>query len=99
MTIISRLPNRDRGDAARGLYRVRKYIGNEAAFAGMMNAWDHDHAIALKAFGSAARFAQALRRVAPPHGRMQLVRAYRGVIVGRNVHPREAALGLVLEHQ
>jgi hypothetical protein len=93
--IIFMLPNADRGNAARGLYRERKKIGNDVAFAGMMKAWGHDHAGTVKALGSQRQFAKTLRRVAPPHGRTRPVQAWRGVTI-RNAawHPAEAAMGI-----
>jgi hypothetical protein len=85
------LPNRDRGKAARGLYRARKIIGSDAAFAGMMAAWQHDHPYVAQAFGSSNAFARALKRVAPPHGRTGPIRAWRGVLLEKE-DPYEAAL-------
>ena len=89
--LIWDLPNPDRGDAARGLYRARKTIGCKVAFAGMMAAWEHDHIIVAKAFASSLAFARALKAVAPPSGQTEPLRAWRGVLL-KNAHPYEAAL-------
>ena len=43
-------PNEDRGNAARGLYEHRDQIGHQVAYAGMMAAWQHDHAVTVHAF-------------------------------------------------
>ena len=91
--IMSTLPNRDRGNAARQLFRVREQIGNDLAFAGLMAAWGHDHVEVIEAFGSDEGFAKALRRVAPPHGGAAPVRAWRGIIMDK-VEPQKGVLGL-----
>jgi hypothetical protein len=75
----------DRGIAARGLYCVRKKIGNNVAFVGMMNA--------VTAVGSDIAFARVLRRVAPVHGRTEPLRLWRGIAV-RNANPKDAAIGI-----
>jgi hypothetical protein len=49
-SLIGHLPNEDRGNAARGLYEHRDQIGHEVAYAGMMAAWQHDHAVTVHAF-------------------------------------------------
>jgi hypothetical protein len=51
-SVIWTLPNRDRGMAARALFDVREKIGREAAFAGMMAGYEHDHREVITAFGS-----------------------------------------------
>jgi hypothetical protein len=79
-SLVWTLPNSDRGKAARGLYRGRKVIGCDVVFAGMMAAWEHDHNHVAHAFGSSIAFALALKAVAPPHGRTETLRAWRGIL-------------------
>jgi hypothetical protein len=73
-------PNRDRGIAAHALFDVRDEIGREAAFAGMMAAYEHDHRAVADAFWGDIDFARSLKMVAPEHG-PGLVRVWRGIIV------------------
>jgi hypothetical protein len=49
-SLMFTLPNSDRGNAARGLYEHRDQIGHQVAYAGMMAAWQHDHAVTVHAF-------------------------------------------------
>ncbi|MDO8400585.1 MAG: hypothetical protein Q7T45_22460 [Bradyrhizobium sp.] len=89
--LIWDLPNPDRGNAARGLYRVRRTIGGHVAYTGMIAAWGHDHSHVGKAFGSGLKFARALKAVAPPHCQTGQLRAWRGVLL-KEGHPFDAAL-------
>jgi hypothetical protein len=72
---------------------VRKKIGNAVAFASIMQAWEHDDREVIGAFGSDVKFVNALRHVAPPHGRTTQVRAWRGIIL-KEAHPHEAAVAV-----
>jgi hypothetical protein len=78
-TLLAALPNRDRGTAAKNLYKRRKILGNKVAYSGMIQAWDHDDFEVKSAFGGEAEFVQALREVARPSQRKRPVRAWRGV--------------------
>jgi hypothetical protein len=85
-SLILTLPSHDRGTAAHGLHDHRRLVGYDAAYCGIMTAWDHDERDTIDAFGSADQFIAALKDVAPPRPlRTQLKRiaAWRGVIVGK----------------
>jgi len=90
-SLMVTLPNSDRGKAARGLYEHRDQIGHQVAYAGMMEAWDHDHGVTLDAFVTSDDFTAALRDIAPPVKLTKPVRAWRGVIVTEG-HPADAAI-------
>jgi hypothetical protein len=85
---IFSFPNAQRGVAAKLLYEHRHIVGNRIAFRGLMEAWNHDHAWVLSAFGSGIAFAAALRDVNPARKTEARIIAWRGV---DNVN---AALGL-----
>jgi hypothetical protein len=93
-TLIGNLPNSDRGTAALGLYEQRHLIGKDIAFAGMMAAFDHDHAVMIKAFQTAEDLAYALRDVAPPLELSKPLRVWRGVQVQEHRYAYDAAFGL-----
>jgi hypothetical protein len=78
MTLISTLPNSDRGEAAKSLYEYHD-VGNRVAYRGLILAWEHDHQELISAFGSQEELADALRSVSPPSKRKKPVRAWRGV--------------------
>lgn len=59
----------------------------------MMAAWEHHSHHVARAFGSSIAFARALKAVAPPHGRTEPLRAWRGVLLKKGGDPCEAALG------
>ena len=63
-SLILTLPGHDRGGAARGLHDHR-WLGHDAAYCGIMTAWDHDERDTINAFGSADQFIAALKDVAP----------------------------------
>jgi hypothetical protein len=92
-SLMCTLPNGDRGDAARGLYRARKRTGTAVAYAGMMAAYDHDPGPTLDAFGSVFKFANALRLVAPKHERTEPIRVWRAIAVEK-ANPKWAAAGV-----
>jgi hypothetical protein len=79
MKLIIALPNRDRGTAAKALYRRRKILGEKVAHSGLIEAWQHDHVEVTSAFGGRSEFVQALRTVSAPSERKRMVRAWRGV--------------------
>jgi hypothetical protein len=93
-TLIENLPNSDRGTAALALYEQRHLIGKDIAFAGMMNAFDHDHAVMIKAFQTTEDLAYALRDVAPPLKLSKPLRVWRGVQVPEHCDARGAAFGM-----
>jgi hypothetical protein len=92
-SLMFRLPNEDRGKAARGLYEHRDQIGHQVVYAGMMEAWGYDHAVTRQAFQTDDDFAAALRAVAPPVKLTEPVRAFRGIIVTEG-DPAAPAIGL-----
>jgi hypothetical protein len=93
-SMMSTLPNRDRGIAAKGLYKARKSIGRDVAFAGMMSSYEHDHQETLAAFGGYAKFSRALRHVAPKHEQREPVHAWRGVFITTSSNHVIAACGV-----
>lgn len=88
------LPNRDRGNAAVGLYENRHLIGDDVAYHGMMSAWDHDDGWVASAFGGEQWFAECLADVAPPLKLKNPVRLWRGVAVEKGEDPAGAAFGV-----
>jgi hypothetical protein len=64
--LILTLPSHDRGTAARGLHGHRWLVGRDAAYRGIMTAWDHDERDTIDAFGSPSQLIAALKDVAPP---------------------------------
>jgi hypothetical protein len=78
-TLVCKLPNSDRGKAAKGLYEHRKIVGKRIAYRGLILAWEHDHRELISAFGSEEELAAALRDVSPPSKRKKPVRAWRGI--------------------
>jgi hypothetical protein len=93
ITLLSALPNADRGEAARALYERREHIGREVVYTALLEAWDHDDRYLIDAFGTVDAFVEALRAVTPPLRRKRPLRAWRGIVV-RDAHPGEAAIGL-----
>ena len=87
-TFIVTLPNTQRGIAAKLLYEHRHVVSNRVAFRGLMEAWNHDHAWVLSAFGSGIAFAAALREVNPAR------KSGARLIAWRRVDNINAALGL-----
>jgi hypothetical protein len=77
-SLIFRLPNADRGDAAKAIVQQRDLLGREVAYQALIEAWDHDHGEVSKAFGTDEALAAAFRAVAPPRERKKPVRAWRG---------------------
>ena len=78
-SLMFTLPNRDRGDAGKGLYDHRHVIGNDVVYCGLMHLWDHDHNEVADAFECVGFFLDALRLVAPPTKRKRPIRVWRGV--------------------
>jgi hypothetical protein len=75
---IGRLPNPQRGIAAKRLFEHRHMIGDRVAFHGLMAAWNHDHLQLLLAFGSDVAVAAAIRELNPaPKGKAPVI-AWRG---------------------
>ncbi len=93
--LILALPNCDRGKAAVGLYRRHGFFSAGAAYAGLMEAWDHDHREVVEAFGSPEQLVIALKKVAPPLGGnlSKRVDVWRGAVVGRE-DPLWSSIGL-----
>jgi hypothetical protein len=79
MTLLSALPNSDRGEAAKGLYEHSKIVERRVVYRGLILAWEHDHQELISAFGSEEELAAALRDVSPPSKRKKPVRAWRGI--------------------
>jgi hypothetical protein len=63
--LIGTLPNRDRGEAALGVWKVRAIVGDKVAYRALTEAWDHDHREVAKVFNGEAGFVDALRAAAP----------------------------------
>jgi hypothetical protein len=78
MTLLSALPNSDRGEAAKSLYDYPN-VGKRVAYRGLILAWEHDHRELIDAFGSEEELAAALRDVSPPSKRKKPVKAWRGI--------------------
>lgn len=93
ITLLSSLPNSDRGEAARALYERRGHLKRAVVFAALMESWDHDDRVTVDAFNTADAFVAALRAVAPSLRRTRPLRVWRGIVV-RDTHPRAAAIGL-----
>jgi len=78
--LMGTLPNRDRGEAAVGLFRaLGAPLDKRVVYSGLLAAWDHDHCEVLSAFGDQQAFADALRTVAEPSSRKKPVQAWRGI--------------------
>lgn len=93
--LILALPSCDRGKAAVGLYRRHRFLGAGAAYAGLMEAWDHDHRDVVEAFGSPEQLVTALKKVAPrlSANLSKQVNVWRGTIAGKE-DPLWSSVGL-----
>lgn len=78
-TLLFKLPNSHRGEAAKSLYEHRRIGGKRVAYRGLILAWEHDHQELISAFDSEEALAAALREVSPPSRRKKPVRAWRGI--------------------
>jgi hypothetical protein len=77
--LIWKLPNADRGLAAKRLHERREIVGKAVVYRGIMEAWDDNHREVIAAFGSSQAFVDALRMVAPPTPRRRPLQLWRGV--------------------
>ena len=93
--MIFRLPNADRGQAFRALHENRGTVGGRVAYHGMMEVWEHDHAVLMDAFDcDYYAVAACLKDVAPPLAIDKPLRVWRGVCVRDGEDPAAAAQGL-----
>jgi len=86
--LILTLPSHDRGTAACGLHGHRWLVGRDAAYRGIMTAWDHNERDTIDAFGSPSQLIAALKDVAPPlvlRAPSERVSAWRGVTIEKAV--------------
>jgi len=77
-SFIFRLPNKDRGSAAKAIVEQASSLRPNVAYQALIDAWDHDYGELGKAFGSYEALAGAFRKVAPRRARRKPVRAWRG---------------------
>jgi hypothetical protein len=91
--LIVRLPNADRGVAAREIWERRDRLGHRLAYTALMEVWDHDYRELVEAFETMDELAAALREVAPPLNRKRPLKVWRGIIV-EEANPARAAISL-----